>query len=98
MADGGYALAAELGLDQVVLKVRKRMQLRRLLGKHQGGRDEQVAQSTVHLSPDGTKCTPNGLRALLLPVESLLLLPARLRLHRKGRGRACDQPRDADRL
>src|SRR5262245_30604662 len=50
MADGGDALAPLLGLDEVVLEVRQRVQLRRLLGENQRSGDEQVAQSTVHVT------------------------------------------------
>ncbi len=42
MVDGRDALAAALGLGHVVLHVRQRVQLRRLLGEHQRGGDEQV--------------------------------------------------------
>ena len=40
--------AAALGLDQFVLEMRQRVQLRCLLGKHQRGGDKDVTQRAVH--------------------------------------------------
>jgi len=47
MADGRDAFAAALGLRHVVLRVRQRVQLCRLLGKHQRRCEKQVAQGEI---------------------------------------------------
>lgn len=43
MADRGNALAAALGLDEILLKVGQCVQLRRLLREHERNGDQQVA-------------------------------------------------------
>jgi hypothetical protein len=42
MVDRRNALSAALGHDQIALEMRQRVKLRRLLGKHQRGGEEQV--------------------------------------------------------
>src|SRR5882724_288520 len=48
VTDWRDALAAALGLGQVALDVRQRVQLRRLLGEDQRGSEKQVAQCAFH--------------------------------------------------
>src|SRR3989441_11507573 len=106
MADGRDTPAAALGLRHIVLQVRQRVQLRRLLRKDERGGEKQVSQSAVrhgrryrqHRVQSTTREDRRATARLLLPVELLLLLAARLRLDGERRRRPRDQPRDADRI